>query len=114
MLKISVIAKVLFEGIHCWPECPFEDVKFLKDPHRHIFHITVKKEVDHDDRQVEIIKLKREIEIELKAQFPDGQMGYTSCEQLAAWLIQKKKLSYCQVLEDNENGAEVTKDYSLL
>lgn len=113
-LKIAVIAKVEFEGIHSWPECPYEDVAFLREPHRHIFHITVKKNVNHYDREVEIIRLKREIQETLKVMFPKGQMGATSCESLASWLITNNNLDYCQVLEDNENGAEVTKTFNTL
>ena len=36
-----------------------------------------------------------------------GNLESMSCEMLASELLQTFKLSYCSVLEDNENGAEV-------
>ena len=35
MIKQFIEIKTDFEAIHNWPECPFEDVDFLKHPHRH-------------------------------------------------------------------------------
>ena len=55
------------EGIHKYPDAP-KGVTFLKFPHRHIFHFKVKLEVFHDDREVEFILFKREIE----KMFDDG------------------------------------------
>jgi hypothetical protein len=36
-----------------------------------------------------------------------GDLGSMSCEMLAEELARYFDLSYCSVLEDNENGAEV-------
>ena len=33
----NIYVKFTKEGIHCYPDAP-EDVEFLKNPHRHIFH----------------------------------------------------------------------------
>ena len=41
--------------------CAFEQVKFLRDEHRHIFWFECEKVVHHDDRDVEFIMFKREI-----------------------------------------------------
>lgn len=100
-----VYCTVLFEGIHCWPTCPFEEVKYLRDPHRHIFHIKASKEVFHDDRDVEFIMLKHKVETYLKTAFPDGQMGATSCEMLGRILMEAFDLVQVEVSEDGENGA---------
>ena len=49
------------EGIHQYPDAP-EGVEFLKFPHRHIFHFKVQLEVFHNDRDVEFILFKRQLE----------------------------------------------------
>jgi hypothetical protein len=102
---MKVVIKLQHEGIHNWPECPFDDVAFLRNPHRHIFHITAKKDVRHDDRDVEIIKLKREM-LEYLQEAITINMHSMSCEMLARNLGRRFQLSSCEVLEDGENGAE--------
>ena len=49
------------EGIHRYPDAP-EGVEFLRHPHRHMFHFRVEIEVFHDDRDIEFILFKRELE----------------------------------------------------
>lgn len=105
-MTINIIVKLQVEGIHHWPECPIVEVDFLKYPHRHIFHITCKKQVSHEDRDIEIIQLKRKINDYLIQRF-NGNFEKMSCEMIAIHLINKYELCYCSVLEDNENGAEV-------
>lgn len=109
-MKRRVVVNLQFEATHCWPECPIPEVAFLRHPHRHIFFITAKKDVKHNDRDVEIIQLKRTIQQFLKNRFKNNDMGRTSCEDLCELLINIFNLSYCQVLEDNENGAEITNE----
>lgn len=104
MKKIRRLVKVSVrvEGIHCWPECNDDRVGFLRSPHRHMFHITAYKRVDHNDRDVEIILLKREI----KRAFGKEPVDFRnkSCEMIAEELINFYKLDSCEVLEDGENG----------
>jgi hypothetical protein len=54
------------EGIHKYPQAltdpKLKDVSFLGHPHRHIFHFRVDIEVFHDDRDIEFILFKRELE----------------------------------------------------
>lgn len=107
-MKRNIIVKLEFESVHSWPECPFPEVEFLQYPHRHNFHILCKKEVKHNDREIEIIILKREILSYLDFHYPiKFGMGRKSCEDLAQELFLQFGLNYCSVLEDNENGAEV-------
>jgi len=110
-MKRNIIVKLQVEGIHCWPECPIEEVSFLRNPHRHIFHIECKKEVFHNDRDIEIIQLKRQIGFYLYSQYGNNhqvhQFNSMSCEMIAQELVEKFNLNYCKVLEDNENGAEI-------
>lgn len=111
-MRMSVIVKFRFEGIHSWPKCPYTDVKFLRDPHRHIFHVTAMKAVRHNDREVEIIRLKREMEKYVRSlgkYNPDYGLllGSLSCEMIAQKFVEAFELESCTVLEDGENGAVV-------
>ena len=113
----TVISSLQVEGTHRWPDCPIPEVAFLRDEHRHMFHIKAEKEVTHDDRDVEIIMMKRSIESYLSAKYRnhsvDGQycrFGSLSCEQIAKELVEQFDLIRCSVLEDGENGAAVYRD----
>lgn len=105
-MKINIVVNFSFEAIHCWPECDIQDVLFLRNPHRHKFYVTAKKETSHSDRAIEIIKFKREMEkfVSIKWQ---GDLGRMSCEDVCECLMRQFNLSSVMVLEDNENGAEV-------
>lgn len=106
-MKRAVVVKFQFEGLHCWKSCPLDEVKFLRDYHRHMFHVTAMKEVDHNDRDIEIILLKRNMlrdEVILNAAKGDG-LGTMSCEDICEYLMGMFKLKSCTVLEDGENGA---------
>lgn len=104
------------EGIHKYPAAltdpRLKDVEFLGHPHRHIFHFRVGVSVVHNDRDIEFILFKRELE----NLYADGtmQMDYKSCEMLAEELITYIAETYpnrkieVSVSEDNENGATLT------
>ena len=100
-------------GIHNWPGCPFDEVSYLRDPHRHMFHIKAHKLVTHSDRDVEFIMLKHLIEEYLNMEYWHDQhkclyFGAMSCEMIAEELINKFDLCRCEVSEDGENGAIIT------
>jgi hypothetical protein len=110
----EVFCSLNVEGIHAWYTCPIDEVDFLKVDHRHIFGIKAYKEVFHDDRDVEFIWLKHEIQDYLRENYYNKEkrlhyFGPKSCEMLAKELINQFDLSRCEVNEDNENGAIVTK-----
>ena len=96
------------EGIHRYPDAP-EGVEFLRHPHRHMFHFRVEIEVFHDDRDIEFILFKRELE----ALYSEGtlQLDYKSCEMMADDLAEYIDENYpgrdvkIEVSEDGENGA---------
>jgi len=96
------------EGIHCYPDAP-EGVEFLKHPHRHMFHFRVDLQVWHDDRDVEFILFKRELE----SLYAEGtlELNYKSCEMMADDLADYIEENYpgrnlkIEVSEDGENGA---------
>ena len=101
------------EGIHKYPAAltdpKLKDVEFLGYPHRHMFHFTVTIAVQHNDREIEFILFKRELENLYK----NGlfEIDYKSCEMIAEELIDYIKNKYplrmvaVKVSEDGENGA---------
>lgn len=98
------------EGIHCYPDAP-EGVEFLKHPHRHIFHFRVEISVYHNDREIEFILFKRELE-SLYNQSVLG-LGGKSCEMIAedlgTYLTDKyrNRRWRIEVSEDGENGCRI-------
>lgn len=102
------------EGIHAYPDAP-EGVEFLKHPHRHIFHFRVDIEVWHDDREIEFILFKRELQNQYKKEVVGLssalQLNNQSCEMLADDLAEYIQDEYpgrdlkIEVSEDGENGA---------
>jgi len=100
------------EGLHHWANCDIAEVNYLATPHRHIFHINAVKEVTHNDRDIEFIKLKHEMQLAIENEFYDKDkrmcdFGNSSCEDIAEMLIRNYELKSCEVLEDGENGAIV-------
>lgn len=112
-ITTEVYCTLQVEGIHHWPGCPFEEVSYLRDPHRHMFHIKAYKNVTHDDRDVEFIMLKHDVDAFLSTEYWDDDkmclvFGAKSCEMIARELIDRFELSRCEVSEDGENGAILT------
>ena len=97
------------EGIHAYPDAP-EGVEFLRHPHRHMFHFRVDIEVYHDDRDIEFILFKRDLE----EFYGDDAYGISldnkSCEMLADELAEYVRDTYpgrdlkIEISEDGENG----------
>lgn len=112
----SITCNTSFEGIHCWPDAP-EEVKYLRDPHRHIFKVTVTIDVKHNDREIEFIMVKHHVDrwIRLQCDFRGiYRMGSNSCEDTAELIIQwiesrwpHRKVSV-SVFEDGENGCTLS------
>lgn len=105
-----VIVRTRFEGTHCWPQAPLE-VSYLRFQHRHEFHVELKIEVRHDDRELEFILLKKDLRLFLGSGF---NKETDSCEAMAKSIIEWAKSKYglgrfysCAVFEDGENGAQV-------
>jgi hypothetical protein len=112
MIKTSIWVSFQKEGVHKYPAAASDPklaaVSFLANEHRHIFHFRVELEVFHDDRDVEFILLKRELE----GLYNTGtlQLNNMSCEMIARELLDYINQYYpgrdstIQVSEDNENG----------
>jgi hypothetical protein len=105
------------EGIHKYPDAP-EGVEFLKYPHRHIFHFRVELEVWHDDREVEFILFKRELENLYSDAVDSSTQGtlnldFKSCEMMARELygyindFYPGRAVQIEVSEDGENGCRL-------
>jgi len=113
-MSISRFIWVTFqkEGVHSYPAAP-DDVSFLRHPHRHIFHFKVKIQVQHNERDIEFIRFKRELENLYTTTNENKTLGLNnmSCESIAEELISYLTTYYPQrvvmveVSEDGENGA---------
>lgn len=107
-----VVVKLNIEGTHRWMGCNMKNVLYLINEHRHVFFITAKKRVAHNDREIECITFKHELQSYLLKRYGVDNVcnfGEMSCEMIAEELLQTFDLDACEVLEDNENGAEITK-----
>jgi hypothetical protein len=113
------------EGIHKYPIALTDpalatgdeyDVSYLGYPHRHMFHFKVWISVEHNDRELEFIQVKRYLE----KLYSDKvlQLDYRSCEMIAEDLYEKisskwpNRDVWIDVSEDDENGAFMKWDRS--
>lgn len=111
-MNIARFIEVTFqrEGIHKYPAAltdpKLKDVEFLGYPHRHMFHFRVRVSVTHNDRDIEFILFKRELE-----RLYPITADYQSCEMMAEYIIEYVVKNYpgkyveVGVSEDGENGA---------
>lgn len=115
-MRTSIIVNLQIEAIHSWPLAKeiLPQMAFLSDPHRHMFWITAEKVVEHNERDIEIIQFKREIENYFKRNYFSETLnmcdfGGRSCETLCHDLMGAYDLESCRILEDGENGSHVIK-----
>jgi hypothetical protein len=108
----TIFVRFTFAGFHRWAGAPPQR-SYLADRHRHLFHVEVRMQVGHDDREVEfhdVIDRARAIfEYELST---NGNFGCHSCEMLARELGGRLARLYQRhittiVSEDGECGAQV-------
>lgn len=111
-MKTLIHVNLDFEGFHFYEGAP-DEVKFLKYVHRHIFNVSAKLTVYHDDRELEFIMVKKDIAKHIDETYPDKVVG--SCEMVATELVNYLKKRYGSdryvevgVYEDKENGAIVS------
>lgn len=105
----AIRVRARYEGFHHWADAP-DEVAFLRDNHRHEFHVNVLMQVKHHDREVEFILVKRWLEDKVLAVFAEMQ-NVGSCEQQAEVIARDLRLKYgndryisVEVSEDGENG----------
>lgn len=100
-----------FIGFHYWKNAPLE-FQYLRQPHRHKFIVTACKEVQHDDRDIEFIYFKKQVDEFISETWANSSImsDYIfedSCEMIARKILEKFGCSYVEVSEDGENGAFV-------
>ena len=112
-VKKYIWVKFQKEGVHKYPAAltdeRLKDVSFLAWPHRHMFHFRVEVQVFHEDRDIEFILFKRELE----ALYSEKtlQLDYKSCEMISDDLYKyisnkyPKREMWIEVSEDGENGS---------
>lgn len=117
MAKKFIVVRTQFEGVHHYPDASIQ-VAFLRTAHRHTFHVEAQVEVFHNDRDLEFIMVKREINKYIQFKYENNQSCQTaSCELIADRIIQFLHTKYGQhriinvsVFEDGENGAWIRED----
>ena len=96
------------EFMHKYENAP-ENVKFLRNLHRHLFKFKIYIEVFKNDRDIEFILFKRFIEKALDNEIPFN-LRNSSCESLSDFLYEiiikkyPERKVVIEVSEDGENG----------
>ena len=118
-LQTSIGIRFEVEGFHNYPDASKnhgELVKFLEQPHRHIFKFNCKKRVNHDNRDEEFILLRRKVKQYINRKFPVFEsgcecydFGSMSCEMIAKNILKQFDFDSVEVSEDGENYAIVEK-----
>lgn len=110
--KTLIVVRGQFEFCHRYESAPAE-VSYLRNLHRHMFNYEVELEVYHDDRELEFIMVKHEIDDYLSRRELNWT-DKTSCEQMAEYIGLCLQAQYgferslsVSVFEDNENGAKI-------
>lgn len=110
--RVEVWATVQVPGFHRWPDAP-DYRAYLRDRHRHLFHVRVAVSVSQYSREVEFHDLQDEMLRHLGALSDGGvDFGIWSCETIARALGRSLRsdglaVSQVEVSEDGENGAIV-------
>ena len=100
-----------FSALHQWTEAP-DHVAFLRNMHRHMFHVKLCITQQHTERDIEYITLKRKLDQHIDTFFRN-RSSQSSCETMAVQILEWASREYpgrhirCSVYEDGENGAEV-------
>lgn len=106
--SIRVVAE--FRAQHRWLNCPFEQVAFLRNWHRHVFKVALELWVSHDDRDEEFFMVQSQL-LERLAKWEGAQLDM-SCEMMAmqlttAFLDRGHLVKSVTVSEDGENSATI-------
>jgi len=113
-MKRFIVITTKFPAVHCWPNSPEGPVEFLKYPHRHLFHVTVKWRVLHNNRELEFLTQKDNVEQFISENYWNQNIGTRSCETIAEEIMKEFGAQFVSVYEDGENGAEITNDLEIV
>jgi 6-pyruvoyl-tetrahydropterin synthase len=106
-MKTRIVIRTRFEAVHQYEDCPIKGVEYLKYPHRHMFYVEVKFAVTHDNREIEFLTMKAQIDKYLSENYDKKFLFSKSCEMIAEDILSQFNASFVSVFEDNENGSEV-------
>ena len=104
----QIIVTFRFAALHSWPSCDVPGKEYLRNDHRHVFHVTATKEVSHNDREIEIIDFKEKMVSFARTMWENELHPGLSCESIAEELGRQFDCTSVRVLEDGENGAILT------
>ena len=110
--KRSIQVRCSFAAMHQWNDAP-EEVKFLRNLHRHIFNVVATIPVNHDDRELEYFMVQRKVEKFIDQEVLSVWDYSTSCEMIAERICSFIVAEYdrfnvtVEVNEDGENGSIV-------
>lgn len=108
----EIFVRFTATGYHNWPAAP-EHRKYLRDEHRHLFHVEVRTHVRHDDRELEFHDLTDEARgLFARLGSGNGLLDAMSCEAaaraIATELAERHKRAFTVLVsEDGEAGASV-------
>lgn len=112
-MKRFIKVRTAFEGFHYWKDAPIE-VGFLRNLHRHVFHVEARIVVKHDNRALEFFIVQHFLEDIIKKKWPTGELKEMSCEMVAYEIYKAIAMQYkirsgitVYVSEDDENGGGV-------
>lgn len=116
-MRQTVYCKFDFELIHCFPsvvDAGFQNVEYLKYPHRHRVFCTVEVPVFHNDRDIEFLTLQNQLKTWVEVNKENWSQSI-SMEQIAEKLFhtvvkiygEQYSPTFIEVSEDNENGARL-------
>lgn len=108
-IKIYVTTKRI--GFHHWADAP-SAVSFLRDKHRHVFHVKATFNVKHEDRDLEFLLMQDKLNDILRNYWIKHIENLGSCEMIATYVLSTFIAEgYCcvsvEVSEDGENGSIV-------
>ncbi|WP_441267946.1 hypothetical protein AB7G19_16405 [Bradyrhizobium sp. 215_C5_N1_1] len=111
MSEATIFVRFTFAGFHRWAGAP-PGRAYLADRHRHLFHVEVRMQVAHDDREVEFHDLQDQARTIFEGFSVNGDFGSHSCEMLGCELGSALVENYQRpvtviVSEDGECGAQV-------
>lgn len=110
-IQTFVICALQVEGFHRWPNAPEDpELAFLRDRHRHVFHIRMEFKVRHNDRAIEIIQMENRVKRHLHRNYGTPcEFEGRSCEDIATHLLKHYDAASVEVLEDGYGGARVVR-----
>lgn len=77
--------KTQFRGFHRWKDAP-KQVAFLRDYHRHVFHVEIEMNVTHGDRELEFFIIQSALDSYIKTNI-FGKWLDMSCEDIAEQIL---------------------------